>query len=382
MGRCLMPLIVSGAEMPVDFQDRRHNIDDVMELIPDAAQVRDVTRPRHANALRRTAAMRRHLFAPLERCIERPRPSRCKVREGFVRSPEFVPEKLIFNRHGDTVERGKFVRRPVEHSLCARAVVAADVDDQRVVQFAKVFDRLDDAADLVVGVGEIGAVHVSLLDEEFLLFPIERIPLRQAIRPCGQLSVVGHNAQFLLVGKDGVADFVPAAIEEVHVADLLDPFRSRMMRRVCTARHVINEERFVRRNLLELFHVLDRIVSHRCRQIPTGLPLKRIDGRRVAEQVRLPLAGVAADEPVKILEAHTDRPLMERTRLARLIKWRVVILAEPRRRIPVLLENLTNRSAIPLDDRVVTRKSRRRFAHDTKAGYVMVAASDQRRARR
>ena len=154
------------------------------------------------------------------------------------------------------------------------------------------------------------------------------------------------------------------------------------MRRMRAARHIINEERFVGRDLLELFHVLDCIVSHRRGQIPTGLPLKRIDGRRVAEQVRLPLAGVAADEPVEILEAHPDRPLMERPGLARLIERRVVILAEPRGRVPVFLKNLTNRSAISLDDRVVTRESRRRFAYHAKSGHVMVASGDQRRARR
>jgi hypothetical protein len=31
--------------------------------------------------------------------------------------------------------------------------------------------------------------------------------------------------------------------------------------------------------------------------------------RRVAEQVRLPLVGVAADEAVEVLEAHAGRPL-------------------------------------------------------------------------
>src|SRR5206468_12072268 len=194
--------------------------------------------------------------------------------------------------------------------------------------------------------------------------------------------VLGHDAEFLLVAEDGVADFVPTAVEEMHVADLLDPLRRRMVRRVCAARHVINEERLVGRDLLELFHVLDGIVSHRRGQIPTGLPLKRIDGRRVAEQVRLPLAGVAADEPVEILEAHPGRPLLKRPRLARLIERRVVILAEPRGRVPILLEYLTNRSAISLDDGVVTRESRRSFANYAKAGYVMIAASNQRRARR
>ena len=79
-----------------------------------------------------------------------------------------------------------------------------------------------------------------------------------------------------------------------------------------------------------------------------GLPLKRIDGRRVAEQVRLPLAGVAADEPVEILEAHADRPLVERPGLARLVERRVVVLAEPRGRVPVLLEDRPDRAAISL----------------------------------
>src|ERR1700750_2107672 len=110
----------------------------------------------------------------------------------------------------------------------------------------------------------------------------------------------------------------------MHVNNLRDPFRWRMVWCVCAARYVINEEWLVGRDLLELFHVLDRIVSHRRGQIPTGIALKRIYGRRVAEQVRLPLAGVAANEPVEILEAHASRPLMKRPGLARLIEWRVV----------------------------------------------------------
>src|SRR5260370_443343 len=326
--------------------------------------------------------MRRDLFHPLEWRVERPCPFCRVVRESFVRSPKFVPEELIFDWHGNAIKGSEFVRRPVEHALGARAVVAADVDDQGVIQFAEVFYRLNHPANFVVGVSEIRAVHVSLLDKEFLLFPIERVPFRQAVRPRGQLRVLGHDAEFLLVGEDGVADFVPAAIEEVHVANLLHPLRRRMMWGVRTARRVIDKEWYGFRDFLELLHVMDRIVSHGGCQIPTGLPLKRIDGCRVAKQVRLPLASVAADEPVEILETHTDRPLVKRPSLARLIKWRVVVLAEPRGRVTVLLENLTNRSAIPLDDRIVTRESSRPFAHDAKAGYVMVASGDQRRARR
>ena len=329
------------------FEDRRHDIDDVVELVADAAHVLDVAGPGHAHALRRAAEMRRDLLHPLERRVERPRPARGKVREGPLRSPELVPEELILDRHGDAIEGGELVRRPVEHALGARAVVAADVDDQRVVELAQVLDGLDHPANLVVGVGEVGAVDVGLLDEELLLLPAQRIPLRQVLRPRRQLGIRGHDAEPLLVGEDGLAQFVPAAVEEMHVADLLDPLRRRMMRRVCAAGHVIDKERLVGRDLLELLHVLDGVIGHGRGQVPAGIALKRVDGRRVAEQVRLPLAGVAADEAVEIIEAHADRPLVERPGLARLVKGRVVVLAEPRGRVAVLLQDRADRAASP-----------------------------------
>jgi hypothetical protein len=50
----------------------------------------------------------------------------------------------------------------------------------------------------------------------------------------------------------------------------------------------------------------------------------------VTEQVRLPLAGVAAAESVEILEPHADRPLVEGPSLARRKGRRIMVLAEPR----------------------------------------------------
>ena len=51
------------------------------------------------------------------------------------------------------------------------------------------------------------------------------------------------------------------------------------------------------------------------------------------------LAGVAADEAIEVLEAHAVRSLVEGPGLGRLIEGRVVILAEPRGRVPVLLQD-------------------------------------------
>ena len=146
----------------------------------------------------------------------------------------------------DAVEEGHLVRRASRRAFGARAVVAADVDDQRVVELAHVLDRLDHAADLVVGVGEIGGIDVGLADEELLLVGGERVPLLQElVGPGRQLGVLRDHAEPLLVGEDLLAQRIPALVEQVHVADLLDPLRRRMMRRMRAARRVVEEERLL-----------------------------------------------------------------------------------------------------------------------------------------
>src|SRR3974377_894453 len=95
------------------------------------------------------------------------------------RSPERVPEKLILDRHRYAIEGCELVRRAVEHTFGARAVVATNIDDQGVVEFAQGFDRLVYTPDFVVGIGEISPVHVSLPDEELLLVKTAGVPFRQ-----------------------------------------------------------------------------------------------------------------------------------------------------------------------------------------------------------
>ena len=104
--------------------------------------------------------------------------------------------------------------RAVHRSFRARTVVAADEDDQRVVELALILHRLDDAADLVVGVHEIRGVNIGLADEQLLLVGRQRVPfLQQIIRPGRQLGVLGDHAEFLLVGENLLAQRVPALVE-------------------------------------------------------------------------------------------------------------------------------------------------------------------------
>ena len=72
-------------------------------------------------------------------------------------------------------------------NLGAGAVVALDIDDERVVELAQVVHRLDHPADLVISVGHVGGIYLRLTGEQLLVVGRERFPLGQVIRPGRQL---------------------------------------------------------------------------------------------------------------------------------------------------------------------------------------------------
>ncbi len=98
------------------------------------------------------------------------------------------------------------------------------------------------------------------------------------------------------------------------------------MRRMGAAGHIVAEERLVRRDRVELIQPGDGSGGHCGGQVPARLADIGIDRCGVSEEVGLPLAGVAADEAVEILESHAGRPLVEGPRLARLERGCVVTL--------------------------------------------------------
>ena len=85
-----------------------------------------------------------------------------------------------------------------------------------------VFDRLHDAADLVVGVRGEGGEHFHLAGEELLLVGVS---LSQSLMAAGlgaSLVSCGDDAELLLAGERLFAVLVPAAVELALV--LGDPF--------------------------------------------------------------------------------------------------------------------------------------------------------------
>ena len=92
------------------FKDGRYDVDYVVELRADSADVVDVAGPGDGHALPGAAEVRRDLLGPFERRVEGPRPRHCHMRLGLVRTPDIVIFQLISDRHHQWL-RGRPGRR-------------------------------------------------------------------------------------------------------------------------------------------------------------------------------------------------------------------------------------------------------------------------------
>ena len=107
----------------------------------------------------------------------------------------------------------------------------------------------------MVGIGRVGGEHLRLPGKSFFSSAESVIPLFQdVIRPRRELRIRGNDSQPFLVGEDLIAQVVPAHVELAF--ELVDPLLRRLVRRVGSARNVVEEERLVGRPGVELLHVL------------------------------------------------------------------------------------------------------------------------------
>ena len=301
---------------------------------------------------------------------------------GLVGAPHVVELHLhVDGQHVEAVEEGHFVGRAQRPAFSTRAVVAVDVDDEGVVELANVLDRLDHTADFMVGIGGIGGEHLDLADEQLLLVIRRLVPRLQDVGgPWRHLRILRNDAKLLLIGEDPFTELFIAVVEQVHGLDLVHPLLRRVVRRVGATRHVVEEEGLGRLDLVHAVQVVDGVIRHAGGQVPAGLALEGIDLRSVAEQVGLPLVGVAADEAIEIFEAHADGPQVEGAGLAGLEGRHVVILAEPRGGVAIVLQDSADGGLVLADDRVVAGKARRLLGDHAEASRMVVAAGDECRA--
>ena len=231
----------------------------------------DLRRPGDDHRVARPAEMARHLLAPLERRVAGPRPRGRDVRRRVVVAPGvdaavLVDQlELLFRRDVDAVQERHLVERAGRRPLEARAVVAPDVEDQRVVHVAHLLDRVEEAADVPVGVVLEARVDLHLPRVELLRGVVERVPRVEEIGPLGQLRVLRDHAELLLPLEDLLADLVPALVELALV--LVRPLLRDVVRRVGAAGRVVEEPRLLRILRADGVQPLDRLVRQVVREV-------------------------------------------------------------------------------------------------------------------
>ena len=264
-------------------------------------------------------------------------------------------------------------------ALHARAVVAGDVDHQRVVELAHLLDRVQDPADVPVGVLQEAREDLHLASQQRPLLLRDRVPRRERLVARRQLRVGRDHPELLLTLERLLAIGVPALVEAALVA--LAPLRRDVVGRVRAAGRVVDEPRLVGLLRAHAVQPLDRLVGHRVGQVE-ALLLRRPDRRLVLRDHRVVLARLAAQEAPEVVEPEPVGPAVERARRTLLMVRRQMPLAERRRAVAVLLQHPRKRRRVLREERRVAREARRELTDRAEADRVVVAARQQRRARR
>ena len=233
---------------------------------------------------------------------------------------------------------------------------------------------------MVVDVLEESGIDLHLAGEDRPHLLRRLVPGGNLGGPRGQFRVRRDDPELLLPLEDLLAQLVPALIELALV--LVDPLLGHVVRGMAGAGREIHEERLVRHQRLLLARPLDRLVGQVLGEVIALLGcLLRLDRRRAFVNGRIPLVGLAADEPVEVFEpAASGRPLVERPHRARLPDRHFVALAELRRRVAIEFEGHRERRLVLRQHRRVAGRRGRDLADAAHVHRVVIAAGQQRLA--
>ena len=184
--RCLLDPVDEGRVRQLRrFEDGRRDVDDVGELGPRLAPCGDPARPVHDHAVAGAAPVGGDLLGPLVRGVHGVRPADGVVVVG-VRAAE-VADPVLHELDGlqlaGAVERDGLVEGAVDRALGRGAVVADDEVDQGVVEQFQPGQRVDEPADVVVGVLEEPGVDLHLAGEHRLEVVGHVVPCGDLVRP-------------------------------------------------------------------------------------------------------------------------------------------------------------------------------------------------------
>ena len=127
---------------------------------------------------------------------------------------------------------------------------------------------------------------------------------------------------------------------------------------------------------------IDGAIGHVVDQNVVGVSERRQNRLRVLEKRRVPVVCVASEESVQVLEAQPAWPLVEGAIRTLQPVGNQVVLAEPRRVLPIADKNVSDGAGALRKDRVVTRISGCKLRDVAEADAVVVATGQESGPRR
>ena len=158
----------------------------------------------------------------------------------FRSTPGIQVGQQFFHRRLHAVEIGEFVRGTIAAAFRTGAVVPRHENYQRVVQFTRRTNGVDDSADRVISVFQKACVDFRLPGVKALLVRRQAVPGWNRIRTGGQFCALRNETEGDLARQTLLAHHVPAFVECAFPA--LRPLLRRLMRSSHGARRKIKEE--------------------------------------------------------------------------------------------------------------------------------------------
>src|SRR5204862_663818 len=161
---------------------------------------------------------------------------------------------------------------------------------------------------------------------------------------------------------------------------LLRPFLPDVMGGVTASGRVVKAPRLLGIMSPNAMQPVDRLVGHRLREVErlAVLALLNADELLVLGDHRVVLTGFGSQEAPVVVKAPGVGPVVERTGRALLLLGRQMPLADRRRRVAVLVEDLRKRRRVSRPHRRIARKAAEEFRNTPQANRVMVAPRRQR----
>src|SRR6266536_3232075 len=148
--RC--PVHALGERQAGGLQYSRGNIRDMSELGADFSLGFNPRWPMYNYTVRSSAVVRCDLLGPLERSVARPRPANRIMREGARVAPIVQMRHIDFGNANDSIQRHHLVIGAFRSTFCAGSVVAHDVNEQSVVEYAHLLYGINKSSHLFIGV--------------------------------------------------------------------------------------------------------------------------------------------------------------------------------------------------------------------------------------